>query len=123
MILKFYIVQATTILFFLFGGKLYKNIRAGVQPLACKHTCDVDMRRAYAIGVLDRIEDRLKVHMYWLNVQGFRVCCLLFIVCCLLFNVCCLGHSCRSTIDKQKQLTSTCDVDMRTIILQPKGHH
>ena len=72
------------------GGKLYKNIRAGVQPLARKHTCDVDMRRAYAIGVLNSIEDTLKVHMYWRNVQGLRVkafvvCCLLFVVCCLLF--------------------------------------
>jgi len=35
---------------------------------ARKHTCDVDMRRAYAIGVLGSIEDTLKVHMYWLNV-------------------------------------------------------
>ena len=50
------------------------------------------MRRAYAIGVLDSIEDTLKVHMYWHNVLGLRdkafdVCCLLFVVCCLLFNV------------------------------------
>ena len=44
-----------------------------------------DMRRAYAIGVLDSIEDTLKVHMYWLNVQGLRVKA--FVVCCLLFNV------------------------------------
>ena len=83
MILQYSIVQATTIPFFSLGGvgvwvgggggKLYKNIRAGVQPLARKHTCDVDMRRAYAIGVLDSIEDTLKVHMYWLNVQGLRV--------------------------------------------------
>ena len=90
------------------------------------------MRRAYAIGVLDSIEDTLKVHMYWLNVQGLRVKA--FVVCCLLFNVCCLGHSCRSTVDKHKTLTHTCDVDMRTasryikisdttIILQPKGRH
>ena len=50
---------------------------------ARKHTCDVDMRRAYAIGVLDSIEDTLKVHMYWLNVQGLRVKA--FVVCCLLF--------------------------------------
>ena len=50
------------------------------------------MRRAYAIGVLDSIEDTLKVHMYWLNVQGLRllkfvVCCLWFVVCCLMFVV------------------------------------
>ena len=70
MILQYYIVQATSIAFLGGGGgKLYKNIRAGVQPLARKHTCDVDMRRAYAIEVLDSIEDTLKVHMYWLNVQ------------------------------------------------------
>ena len=94
MILQYSIVQATTIPFFLLGGKQYKNIRAGVQPLARKHTCDVDMRRAYAIGTL-------KVHMYWLNVQGLRVKD--FVVYCLLCNVCCLGHSCRSTVDKQKQ--------------------
>jgi len=55
-----------------------------------KHTCDVDMRRAHATGALESIEDTLKVHMYWLNVQGFRVkafvvCCLLFVVCCLMF--------------------------------------
>ena len=67
------------------GGKLYKNIRAGVQPLARKHTCDVDMRRAYAIGVLDSIEDTLKVHMYRRNVQGLRVKA--FVVCCLVFVV------------------------------------
>ena len=65
---------------------------------ARKHTCDVDMRRAYTIGSLDSIEDTLKVHMYWLNVQGLRVKA--FVVCCLLFNVCCLGHSCRSTVNK-----------------------
>ena len=50
---------------------------------ARKHTCDVDMRRAYAIGILDSIEDTLKVHMYWLNVQGLRVKA--FVVCCLMF--------------------------------------
>jgi len=50
-----------------------------------KHTCDVDMRRAYAIGVLDSIEDTLKVHMYWPNVQGLRVKA--FVVCRLLFVV------------------------------------
>ena len=50
---------------------------------ARKHTCDVDMRRAYAIGVLGSIEDTLKVHMYWRNVQGLRVKA--FVVCCLLF--------------------------------------
>ena len=70
------------------GGKLYKNVRAGVQPLARKHKCDVDMRRAYAVGVLDSIENTSKVHMYWLNVQGLRVNA--FVVCCLLFTVCCL---------------------------------
>ena len=43
------------------------------------------MRRAYAIGVLDSIEDTLKVHMYWRNGQGLRV--KTFVVCCLLFNV------------------------------------
>ena len=54
---------------------------------ARKHKCDVDMRRAYAIGVLDSIEDTLKVHMYLLNVPGFELgfCCLLFVVCCLMF--------------------------------------
>jgi len=46
---------------------------------------DIDMRRAYAIGVLDSIEDTLKVHMYWLNVQGLRVKA--FVVCCLMFVV------------------------------------
>jgi len=49
------------------------------------HTCDVDMRRAYAIGVLDSIEDTSKVHMYWLKVQGVRVKA--FVVCCLLLVV------------------------------------
>ena len=63
------------------------DIRAGVQPLAREHTCDVDMRRAYAIGVLDSTEDTLKVHMYWLNVQGLRVKA--FVVGCLLFVVSC----------------------------------
>ena len=58
------------------------------QMGARKHTCDIDMRRAYAIGVLDSTEDTLKVHMYWLNVQGLRVKA--FVVCCLLFDVCCL---------------------------------
>jgi len=48
------------------------------------------MRRAYAIGALNNIEDTLKVHMYCLNVQGLRVkafvvCCFLFVVCCLMF--------------------------------------
>jgi len=48
------------------------------------------MRRAYAIVVLNDIEDTLKVHMYWLNVQGLRVkafvvCCLFFVFCCLMF--------------------------------------
>ena len=99
MILQYSIVQATTIPFFWGGGSTIQNIRAGVQPLARKHTCDIGMRRAYAIGVLDSIEDTLKVHMYWLNEQGLRVKA--FVVCCLLFNVCCLGHSCRSTVDKQ----------------------
>jgi len=64
MILQYSIVQATTIPFLGGGGKLYKNIGAGVQPLARKRTCDVDMRRAYAIGVLDSTKDTLKVHMY-----------------------------------------------------------
>ena len=86
MILQYSIVQATTIAFCLGGGgKLYKNIRVGVQPLARKHTCDVDTRRAYAIGILDSIEDTLQVHMYWLNVQGLRLKA--FVVCCLLFVV------------------------------------
>ena len=53
---------------------------------ARKHTCDVDMWRAYAIGVLNSIEDTLKVHMYWRNVHGLRVKA--FVVCCLLLNVC-----------------------------------
>jgi len=52
---------------------------------AQKLTGDVDRRRAYAIGVLDSIEDTLKVHMYWLNVQGLRVKA--FVVCCLMFVV------------------------------------
>ena len=69
----------------------------GARKHTHTHTCDVDMRRAHAIGVLDSIEDTLKVHMYWLNVQGLRVKA--FVVCRLLFNVCCLGHSCRSTVD------------------------
>ena len=43
------------------------------------------MLRAYAIGILDSIEDTLKVHMYWLNVQGLRVKA--FVVCCLMFVV------------------------------------
>ena len=73
MILQYSIIQATTIPFFEGDGKLYKNTGAGVQPLARKHTCDVDMWRAYSIGVLDSIEDTLKVHMYLLNVQGLRV--------------------------------------------------
>jgi len=47
------------------------------------NTCDVDMRRPYAIGVLNSIENKLKVHMYWLNVQGLRVKA--FVVCCLMF--------------------------------------
>ena len=87
MILQYSIVQATTIPFSFcgVGGKLYTNIRAGVQPLARKHTCDVDMRRAYAIGVLDSIEDTSKVHKYWLNVQGLRVKA--FVVSCLMFVV------------------------------------
>jgi len=62
-------------------GELYKSIRAGVQPLVRKHTCDVDMRRAHAIGVLDSVEDTLKVHIYWHNVQRLRVDA--FVVCCL----------------------------------------
>jgi len=74
-----------------------------------------DMRRAYAIGVLYSIEDTLKVHMYWLNVQGLRVKA--FVVFCLLFNVCCLGHSCRSTAARYIKISD------RTIILQPKGRH
>ena len=105
-----------------------KNKKWGAR----KHTCDVDMQRAYAIGFLESIEDTLKMHMYWLNVQGLRVKA--FVVCCLLSIVCCLGHSCPSTVDKQTKLTHTCDVDMRTaaryikisdttIILQPKGRH
>ena len=52
---------------------------------ARKHTCDVDMRRAYAIGIRNTIEETLKVHMYWRNVQGLRVKAF---VCCLLLNVC-----------------------------------
>jgi len=56
-----------------------------------KHTCGVDMWWAYAIGVLNSREDTLKVHMYWLNVQGLRVkAFVLFVVRCLLFVVCCL---------------------------------
>jgi len=92
------------------------------------------MQRAYAIKALDTIKDTLKVHMYWRKVQGLRVKNFLFVVHCLVFNVCCLGHSCRSTVDKQTKLAHTCDVDMRTaapyikigdtaIIFQPKGRH
>jgi len=55
---------------------------------ARKHTCDFDMQRAYAIGVLNSIGDTLKVHMYWLSVQGLRVKA--FVVRCLLLNVFCL---------------------------------
>jgi len=79
------------------------------------HTCDLDMRRAYAIGVLDSIEDTSKVHMYWRNVQGLRVKA--FVVFCLLLNVCCLGHSCWSTAARYNKIIDT------TIILQPKGRH
>jgi len=66
--------------------------RHGASFESRKHTCDVDMWRAYAIGVLDSIEYTLVVHMYWRNVQGLRVkafvvCCLLFVVCCLMFVV------------------------------------
>ena len=41
------------------------------------------MRRAFVIWDLDSIEDTLKMHMYWLNVQGLRVEA--FVVSCLLF--------------------------------------
>jgi len=56
---------------------------------ARKHTCDVDMRRAYAIEVLNCIQDTLKVHMYWLHVQvlsveAFVVCRVLFVAQCVL---------------------------------------
>ena len=61
--------------------------RQAKTSFALKHTCDVDMRRAYAIGVLDSIEDTLKVHMYWLKVQGLRGKA--FVVCCLLFGSMC----------------------------------
>ena len=46
-----------------------------------KHTGDVDMRRAYPIGVLDSIGDTLKLHTYWLNgrVKAFVVCCCVFV--------------------------------------------
>jgi len=75
---------------------------------ARKHTCDVGMRRAYAIGVLDSIEDTLKVHMYWHNVQGLRV--RVFVVCCLMFV---FVHE----LEKRKiwlgARKHTCDVDTR----------
>jgi len=58
------------------------NINAWVHV----NTCDVDMRRAYAIGVLNSIEDTWKVHMYWRNLQGLRVKA--FVVWFLLLNVC-----------------------------------
>ena len=85
-------------------------------------------------GVLDSIEDTLKVHMYWLNVQGLRVqafvvCCLLFVDYFLLFGTFVPEYS-----RQAKKRTHTWDVDMRTaaryikisvitIILQPKGRH
>jgi len=95
-------------IFFLHISNSLRPTRYRASFESRKHTCDVDMRRAYAIGVLDTIEDTLKVHMYWLNVQGLRVkafvvYCLLFAVRGLLFNVCCLGHSCWSTVDKQNE--------------------
>ena len=90
------------------------------------------MRRAYAIGDLNSIEDTLKVHMYWLNVQGLRVKA--FVVWCLLFNVCFRARVREAKIDVWVHETHTCDVHMRTaaryikisdttIILQPKGRH
>jgi len=73
------------------------------------------MRRAYARGVLDSIEDTLKVHTYWRNVQGLRVevfvvCCLLCIVQCLLFGKSVLEYSRQATT---KTVLGACDVDMR----------
>jgi len=66
---------------------IYKE--ANIKRLgARKNTCDVDMRRAYAIGVLNSIEDTLRVHMYWLNAQGLELRLLLLLVRCLLLNVC-----------------------------------
>jgi len=56
------------------------------------------MRQAYAIGVLDSIEDTLKVHMYWRNVQGLRLKA--FVVCWLLF-VAVFRAQVRETIEKQ----------------------
>jgi len=55
------------------------------------------MRQANATGVLDSIEDTLKVHMYSLNVQGLRVKA--FVVCCLLL---CSRAQVRETIEKTK---------------------
>jgi len=75
------------------------------------------MRGAYAIGVLDSIEDTLKVHMCWLNVQGLRVEAFVDFCSSLLFNVCCLGHSCRSPAARYIKISGP------TILLQPKGHH
>jgi len=46
-------------------------------------TCDRPMQS----GFVDSIEELLKVHMYWVNVQGLRVKAL--VVCWLLFVVCC----------------------------------
>ena len=57
--------------------------------------------------VLDSIEDRLKVHMYWLNVQGFRVKG--FVVCCLFFG---------TFVSEYSRYNN--DI---TIILQPKLRH
>jgi len=61
-----------------------------------KHTGEVDMRRAYAIGLLDNIEDTSKLHMYWLNVQGSEL--RFFVVCCLLL---CFRARVRETIEKR----------------------
>ena len=86
---------------------------------ARNYTCDVDMRRAYAIGVLNSIEDTLKVHMDWLKVHGLRVEA--FVVCCLLFIVCCLAQCasdlCRSTAARYIKISGN------TIMLQPEGRH
>ena len=70
MILQYSIVQATTIAFLFLEGVICTKIFVPEYSRSHVNTCDVDMRRAYAIGFLDSIEDTLNVHMYWLNVQG-----------------------------------------------------
>ena len=68
-----YIKGSTIVIFFIVLDSIehtYIYREAKIDVWVHVNTCDVDMRRAYAIGVLNSIEDTLKVHMYWLNVQG-----------------------------------------------------